>query len=270
MARIDASFFDVGRLDRLARQDTLVHRLDPRVKLLTTLAFLVSVVSFGKYEVSALLPFFVYPVALASAGRIPFDYLGKRLLAVAPFALLVGIFNPFLDRETLLRVGALEVSGGWVSFLSIQLRFALTVGTALILIATTSFQGLCGALQRLGVPQVLTVQLLFLYRYLFVLGEEALRLVRARALRSFGKRGMGMGVYGSLLGHLLLRTLDRAQRIHLAMRCRGFTGEIRGLRRPRIGLPEAAFAAGWCGAFAGLRLVNVPHLLGNLVEGLWR
>ncbi|MDW7711763.1 MAG: cobalt ECF transporter T component CbiQ [Deferrisomatales bacterium] len=269
MAPIDASFFDIGRLDRLARQDTPVHRLDPRVKLLTTLAFLVSVVSFGKYEVSALLPFFLYPIALGSAGRIPFGYVGKRLLAVAPFALLVGIFNPFLDRETLLHLGSFEVSGGWVSFLSIQLRFTLTVGTALILIATTSFQGLCGALQRLGTPQVLTVQLLFLYRYLFVLGEEALRLVRARALRSFGRRGTGMRVYGSLVGHLLLRTLDRAQRIHLAMRCRGFTGEIRGLGRLRLGLPEAAFAGGWCAAFVALRLVNVPHLLGSLVEGLW-
>ncbi|MBE0617670.1 MAG: cobalt ECF transporter T component CbiQ, partial [Proteobacteria bacterium] len=191
MASIDASFFDVGRLDRLARQDTPVHRLDPRIKLLTTLLFLVSVVSFGKYEISALLPFFLYPVALASAGRIPFGYLSKRLLTVAPFAVLVGIFNPFLDRGTLLHLGELEVSGGWVSFFSIQVRFCLTVGTALVLIAVTSFQGLCAALQRLGVPQVLTVQLLFLYRYLFVLGEEAVRLVRARALRSFGGRGLG-------------------------------------------------------------------------------
>lgn len=270
MGRIDASFFDVGRLDRLARQDTAVHRLDPRVKLLTTLVFLVCVVSFGKYEVSALLPFFLYPVALASAGRIPFGYLGLRLLAVAPFAILVGIFNPLLDRETLVRLGSFELSGGWVSFLSIQLRFCLTVGSALVLIATTSFQGLCAALQRLGAPQVITVQLLFLYRYLFVLGEEAVRLVRARALRSFGKKGMDMGVYGSLLGHLLLRTLDRAQRIHLAMRCRGFTGELRSLREARVGTPEVAFAAGWGLAFLGFRLVNIPQLLGTVVTGLAR
>ncbi len=268
MAGIDASFFDVGRLDRLARQDTAVHRLDPRVKLLTTLLFLVCVVSFGKYEISALLPFALYPVALAGAGRVPLGYLGKRLLAVAPFAVLVGVFNPFLDRGTLLRLGSLEVSGGWVSFLSIQLRFCLTVGTALVLIAVTSFQGLCAALQRLGVPQVLTVQMLFLYRYLFVLGEEAVRLVRARALRSFGGKGLGLRVYGSLVGHLLLRTLDRAQRVHLAMRCRGFSGEIRSLRKLSIGRREVAFALGWSAAFALFRLVNVPRWVGALITGL--
>jgi len=268
VAGIDASFFDVGRLDRLARQDTPIHRLDPRVKLLTTLLFLVCVVSFDKYEVSALLPFFLYPVSLTSAGRVPLGYLGRRLLAVAPFAILVGILNPFLDRATLLHLGDLEVSGGWVSFLSIQVRFCLTVGTALVLIAVTSFQGLCAALQRLGVPQVLTVQLLFLYRYLFVLGEEAVRLVRARALRSFGARGLGLRVYGSLVGHLLLRTLDRAQRIHLAMCCRGFSGEIHSLQKLRIGRREVAFALGWTAAFAVFRLVNVPRWLGTLLTGL--
>lgn len=268
MGRIDASYFDVGRLDRLARQDTAVHRLDPRAKLLTTMAFLVAVVSFGKYEISALLPFFLYPVALASAGRIPFGYLGLRLLAVAPFAILVGIFNPLLDREILVQLGPLDLSGGWVSFLSIQLRFCLTVGTALVLIATTSFQGLCAALQRLGTPQVLTVQLLFLYRYLFVLGEEAVRLVRARALRTFGKKGLGMRVYGNLLGHLLLRTLDRAQRIHLAMRCRGFTGELRGRHEARLGARELAFGAGWGFAFLAFRLFDLPQLLGAAVTGL--
>lgn len=270
MKGIDTSLFDVGRLDRLARQDTAVHRLDARVKLLTTLLFLVCVVSFGKYELSALLPFFLYPAALAGAGRIPFGFLARRLLAVAPFALLVGAFNPLLDREALLRLGPWEVSGGWVSFLSIQVRFCLTVGTALVLVAVTSFQGLCAALQRLGAPQILTVQLLLLYRYLFVLAEEAVRLVRARALRSFGKRGLGMRVYASLVGHLLLRTLDRAQRIHLAMRCRGFTGELRTLGSSRVGRRDMVFAAGWGLTFLVFRLVNIPQLLGTAVAGLAR
>ena len=268
MSGIDASFFDVGRLDRLARQNTPVHRLDPRAKLVTTLIFLVCVVSYDKYEVSALLPFLVYPIALASAGRIPFGYLVLRVLAVAPFAVLVGIFNPFFDREIALRIGPLGVSGGWVSFASILVRFGLSIGTAVVLIAVTSFDLLCLGLQRLGVPRVLTVQLLFLYRYIFVLGEEAVRLVRARALRSFGNRGLELQVYANLVGHLLLRTLDRARRIHLAMQCRGFSGEMRTLRELRIGGAEVAFTVGWCAAFSALRLWNVPQLLGRVVTGL--
>ncbi len=268
MSNIDASFFDLGRLDRLARQDTPIHRLDPRAKIVTTGVFLACVVSFDKYRVSALLPYTIYPIALASAGRIPFGYLAKKILAVAPFAVLVGIFNPVLDRDILLQWGPIAVSGGWVSFASILIRFALTIGTALVLIAVTNFEGVCLGLQRLGVPRVFTLQLLLLYRYLFVLAEEAVRLVRARALRSFGHRGLGMRVYASLVGHLLLRTLDRANRIHIAMRCRGFTGEIRSARSLRIGWPEALFTLGWSGVFIALRIWNLPQTIGDLVLGL--
>ncbi|TCT19272.1 cobalt ECF transporter T component CbiQ [Thiobaca trueperi] len=264
MSGIDASLFDLGRLDHLGRQETPLHRLDPRAKILTTAVFLVCVVSFGQYDVAPLLPYAIFPIALASAGRIPFDYLLKKLLIVSPFALLVGIFNPLLDQEPRLQLGSLAVSGGWISFMSILLRFALTVSAALVLIAITRFENLCLGLQRLGVPQVFTLQLLFLYRYLFVLVDESRRLVRARALRSVGARGLGMRVYASLLGHLLLRTLDRARRIHIAMRCRGFSGEIRSLQPLRIGHPEMLFTLGWCGIFMVLRIWNLPQILGDL------
>lgn len=267
---LDASFFDLGLLDRLAYRESPIHRLDPRAKLLTTLVFLLCVVSFEKYQVSALLPFVVFPVVLASLGGLPFGYLGRRILTVAPFAFFVAIFNPLLDRHPLTAFGPLVISGGWVSFTSILLRFTLTVGVAIILIATTSFHGVCMALSRLGAPRVLASQLLFLYRYLFVLGDEALRLVRARALRSFGGRGLGLGVYGQLLGQLLLRSVARAQRIHQAMLCRGFDGEIRVSRHLSLGGTEVLFVVGWCAAFVVFRFCNVPQLVGGLLTGLLR
>jgi cobalt/nickel transport system permease protein len=265
VASIEHAFLDVGRLDRLARQDTPIHRLDPRVKVVTAAVFLACVVSFDKYEVAALLPYAVFPVTLAGLGRVPLGYLGKRVLLVAPFAVLVGIFNPLLDREVVMRLGSIGISGGVLSFASILIRFALTIGTTIVLIAVTSFDGLCLGLQRLGVPRVFTLQLLILYRYIFVLADEGMRLVRARALRSFGRRGLGMRVYGSLLGHMLLRTLDRARRIHAAMRCRGFTGEIRSARRLAMGRADLTFAVGWCVAFLILRAVSVPGLVGVLI-----
>ena len=265
MAKIESAFFDIGALDTLAGRDTPVHRLDPRAKLLTTLVFVVAVASFGKYEISALLPFFLYPVSLIALGDLPAGYLAKKLLLVAPFAFFIGVFNPLLDREILVALGPIEISGGWISFASILLRFVLTVGAALILIATTSFPGVCMALERLGAPKVFAVQLLLLHRYLFVLVDEGVRLVRARALRSFGKRGMGMTVFGHLAGQLLLRTLERARRIHLAMLCRGFDGDIRMLRPSRIGPPEIVFTLGWSAAFILMRFYNLPRFLGGLL-----
>lgn len=265
MAKIESAFFDIGTLDTLAGRETPIHRLDPRAKLLTTLIFVVTVASFDRYEISGLLPFILFPVSLVALGDLPAGYLAKKLLLVAPFAFFIGVFNPLLDREVLITLGPIEISGGWISFASILLRFALTIGAALILIATTSFTGVCMALERLGAPRVFAVQLLLLYRYLFVLIDEGVRLVRARALRSFGRRGMGMTIFGHLAGQLLLRTLDRARRIHLAMLCRGFTGDIRMLRSNRIGPPEIIFTLGWSAAFVLMRFYNLPHLLGGLL-----
>ena len=139
MAKLESAFFDLGALDALAARRSALHRLDPRAKLVTTAVFIVAVVSFGRHEVSALLPFFLYPAALLAWGELPAGLLLKRLLLALPFAVLVGIFNPLLDRQVLLHLGPLAISGGWFSFFSILLRCLLTVGAALILIASTGF-----------------------------------------------------------------------------------------------------------------------------------
>jgi cobalt/nickel transport system permease protein len=267
MGAIEKQFYDIGLLDTLAAQDTAVHRIDPRAKLITTLVFIAIVVSFGKYEISALLPFVLYPVYLLAAGNLPPGYILKKIALVSPFAIMVGIFNPLLDQETLLKIGELSVSGGWVSFSSILIRFTLTVGAAMTFVAVTGFNAVCMALERLGAPRFFAMQLLFLYRYLFVLVEEAVSMVRARSLRVFEGKGMGLPAYGSLLGHLLLRTLDRAQRIHTAMWCRGFDGTIRIMKPLSMGRRELLFIFGWVALFVLFRLVNVPlYLEGVIVE----
>jgi cobalt/nickel transport system permease protein len=264
MPSIESAALSLGTLDTLAYRDSWVHKLDPRIKLLTTLIFIITVASFDKYTVSGLLPFFIFPLTLILGGRLPAKFLLNKLLLVAPFAVLIGIFNPLLDQETMLQIGSWNISGGWVSFLSILLRFALTISSALILIATCSFPGICMALEKLGAPRIFTVQLLLLYRYLFVLIEEAIRMVRARALRSFNGRGLGIKVFCQMISQLLLRTLDRAQRIHLAMLCRGFDGNIRTSRTLAIGQQEIIFLLGWSTLFILLRLYNLPQFLGSL------
>ncbi|HAA02280.1 MAG TPA: cobalt ECF transporter T component CbiQ, partial [Syntrophobacteraceae bacterium] len=195
MATIESSFLDITYLDTLSYQDTPVHRLDPRVKVLATLLYIVCILSFNKYELSALIPFVIYLVVLVALGNLPMAYLLKKVMLAAPFAFFIGIFNPLLDRAVLMHLGPIEISGGWVSFASIMIRFVLTVSAALILIASTGFNAVCMALGKMGAPSSFAVQLLFLYRYIFVLTDEALRMVRARSLRSFGGKGLGLRVF---------------------------------------------------------------------------
>jgi cobalt/nickel transport system permease protein len=264
-SRLETAFYDLGRLDAIAEMDTPIHRLDPRAKVLTTLVFIIYVVSFDRYEIARLLPFFLFPAFLIGMANMPFGYLVRKLVIVSPFVLFIGIFNPFLDREIILQVGSLHITGGWVSLFSIMLRFTLTVGAALLLIATTGFPAICMALDKLGLPRVFVVQMLLLYRYLFVLIEESIRTIRAYTLRSFGKEKMRFQVFKQLLGNLLLRTLDRAQRIHMAMLSRAFTGEIHIIRQFSFGMRELFYIVSLVSLFTFLRFYNIADLLGKFI-----
>ena len=150
-----------------------------------------------------------------------------------------------------------------------MLRFVLTVGTVLALIAVTGFYGICNAMERLGVPGIFVVQLLFLYRYIFVLAEETARMVRARDLRSFGKKGRGLRSFGPMAGSLILRSIDRARKIHRSMVCRGFDGEIRLSGRHSFGVKETVFLLQWTALFAAFRIWDVPRLAGDFLERLF-
>ncbi|MBF0241924.1 MAG: cobalt ECF transporter T component CbiQ [Desulfamplus sp.] len=290
MSNLQNNLFDIFYIDTLACRQSWIHSLDPRAKVLTTLIFVGIVVSFDKYEIAMLIPFFIYPAVAIALADLPFVYLAKKMLLLLPFAFFIGIFNPLMDNKTLItfdlkdivdlmefigfkenigKMGTIDISGGWVSFLSIMIRFCLTVGAALILISTTGFDAVCLALQRFGVPRPFIVQLMFLYRYMFVLIDEASRMVRARSLRTFDNSNqMRFGIFISMVGQLLLRTMDRAQRIHLAMCCRGFEGDIQMLRAINFGVPETLFTAGWTSLFVILRLYNIPVKLGMMIENL--
>jgi len=259
----DLEYFNIGYLDTLSYKNTFVHRLDPRVKILTSFIFILFVVSFPKYELSGLMPFFVYPVFLLTAGDIPLRAIAKKVLFISPFAIFIGIFNPLFDTNVVLTVFGIPVTGGWISFLSIIIKFILTVSTALLLIATTSFPGICEALERLKLPRVFVIQLLFLYRYLFVFLEEALKTIRAREARSFGKRGKEMKTFIKLISVFLIRTVERAEKIYQAMLSRGFRGEIKVLRRYGLRPQDVIFGISSVIIFYVLRNYDVVSIVGE-------
>ncbi|MBF0375861.1 MAG: cobalt ECF transporter T component CbiQ [Desulfamplus sp.] len=299
MGNLQNNLFDIFYMDTLAYSKTWIHSLDPRAKVLTTLLFVGIVVSFGKYEISILIPFMLYPVVMITWANLPIIYLIKKMVLLMPFAFFIGIFNPLIDRDIILKInltfislidiarfidltkfieimglqnstGVIEISGGWLSFFSIMIRFSLTVSAALILICTTGFDSICLALQKFRVPGPFIVQLMFLYRYMFVLIDEASRMVRARSLRTFDVDSkMRFSLFVPMIGQLLLRTLDRAQRIHLAMCCRGFDGHIQMIRKMKFGVSEVLFILGWSSVFIIFRLYNIPFNLGIFISKLY-
>jgi cobalt/nickel transport system permease protein len=266
MASFAASLLDLREMDRIALQNTAIHHLDARGKVLATACFLAVLGSFNRLEVSSLLPMTVFPVALAVFGDVSFGFFLRKVLLGLPFILILGAFLPVLDPVPVMRIGTVEISGGWLAFGSLLVRGILAVATATALVAVTGFGDVCAALDRLGLPRIFVQQLLFLYRYLFVVGEETQRCLLARELRSHG-RSMAWREYPSFTGNLLMRSWERAERVHAALLARGFKGILPARSLPTSGLAAWVFVLGWSVFFLGCRFFPLPRLLGALVSG---
>lgn len=262
--KIEAVSSHLGVLDRVAAQDSFVHRLDARAKVLATAAFLVTAMSFPRFELAELMPLALYPILFLAIGQIPLGVLGRGLLLALPFVLALGLINPWFDRRVVAHWGSLAITSGWLSFASILLRFLLTVSAALLLLACTGYVGISAALGRLGAPAILVTQFLLLYRFLFILADEMARMQRAHALRAPQRHRPTLRVWASLAGHLLLRTYDRGLRLHAAMLARGFDGVWRPLRTPRWTWTDSAFLAACLGYFLAVRYGHLAQRLGTL------
>lgn len=267
MADLSAVLLHVHLLDDLARKQTMVHRLHPLIKLITTLLYLVIIVSFDRYSVSGLLPFVLYPVLVFSLAELPAVPLLKRLLLAAPFLITVGIFNPIFDRVPIIWLD-FQLSRGWLTFVSILLKGALTMTAGVLLIATTSFESLGTAMRLLRMPKLSVASLLLTYRYLSVLVGEAARMTRAYRLRAPEQKGVHIRAWGSFAGQLLLRTYDRARRVDQAMRLRGFNGDYHSRAVGRAGLADWIWLLRWAAFFLLARLINLSWLIGQLLMGV--
>lgn len=271
MVRLDQTLQTLRALDAQAAgaaQTGQAGQFDPRALLLAALACIATVVSFERHTFTALLPLAAFPTVLAVRARLGWRTMGRTILLAMPWVLLLGLFNPLLERQTAVTLGGVAISGGWLSLVSMLLRAALAVGTTLALVGGTGMPALCNAMTRLRVPQALTLQLWLLYRCLFVLGAQAARMDTARRLRAGARPRMGLRTWAALLGHLLLRSVDQAQRLHQAMLARGFTGSLPGAPL-RWRVADSVFLFGWCAYFALVRSVDLPAWIGHgLLRGL--
>lgn len=263
MSKLEKAIYELNRMERASEQVSPLHALDARAKLLVTLLFLVCVLSLSLGDLSGLILYLIYPIISCALAGISYGTVFKRSLLVLPFIVFIGLFNPILDRQVVFYVGGVGVTAGWISFFSILIRGLVSVQAVFILISTTGFYNLCRGMRRLGVPSLLATQLLFVYRYIFVLLQEALSMERARAARSFGRKSYTFRMWGVFVGQLLLRTIERSERIHRAMLSRGFTGSIESCCRTTWRTKETLYLVVWACLFFALRWYH-PTAVFNL------
>lgn len=247
-------------------ENSFLCRLSPRTLLLTTAIYIIAVLSVGKYDVPNLVPYFAYPVIVSALAGASFARISRKALPALPFLLLIGIWNPILDRTPLFTLGEYTITAGWCSFAALMLRGYLVIVATVLLLYSTGLPRLSAAMRRLHIPAVITGQILFTFRYLDVLLEEASSMGRACRQRDFGQQQSRLRTWSSLTGHLLLRTLDRAQRLHHALLARGYNGSIPTLRSDKLHVRDYAYLLLWGILFLLLFLTHPAEQLGKLIQ----
>jgi len=225
--------------DRYHEKESFVHHLDPRVKVMVTVAFIISNALLPDGAWMAFIFAWIFLLAANVLSRLGIGYTFKRSLVALPFALiaitvLFSIPGKPVANFSIAMWDFVITDAGLLRFVSILIRSWLSVQIALLLVAVTRFPDLIHALEHLRVPAILTTIIAFLYRYLFVLTDEVLRLLRARESRSAATAGQRSGrgvvwrakIAGNMAGQLFLRSYERSDRIYNAMLSRGYTGHL--------------------------------------------
>ena len=246
----------------------------PVARLGVVVAFLLVLVSFGKYDLVSLSALALYPVALVCFERVPLFFGFLRYWFLLLPVLLVGAANPFFDRTTVISTGGIEVSGGWLSFAVLALKGVLALAVGWSLLRKTGVEGLAEAFAALRLPPSFGLSVLLMHRYLVLMIKEMNRMRDAYALRS-GSLGMAIrpSSWGPFVGLLLMRSMDRAACVQAALELRG--GENGVLRRVGSGCRNvksvavgAAYFIGWVTFFVGARFFEPMRRLGDLIRSI--
>lgn len=199
-------------IDKYSYIESPIHKLPALFKIIFSFIFLIYVVllkeAWWNYLIIfSLLLFFIF------LSHIPPLFVFKRAGVILPFVLLVTIFLPFFKEDGL----KMAIITFTKSFLSIIIL--------ILLISTTKFSDLISGLSKLRVPNIILMMLSFIYRYFFVLIDEAERMERAARLRSNQEGSKLLKTLSNIVGILFIRSYEKSERIYNAMFLRGFDGE---------------------------------------------
>ena len=204
-------------LDKYARVDGVLQRLDADVKVFSTLVLILIYVLTPLAYWKLFIVYYLLMIPLTLISKVPLKVILKLMLLVSPFILLAA-FSALYTR-------GLNHDG--VCFVIILTsKSILSVSSLILLTATTRFTELLKTLKHRGVPNILIMVLSFLYRYIFLLHDELMRVNRARNSRTMKSNTLLNVVQaGSIIGELFIRSFERSERIYAAMVSRGYTGE---------------------------------------------
>ncbi|MDE5603102.1 MAG: energy-coupling factor transporter transmembrane protein EcfT, partial [Helicobacter sp.] len=216
-----------------------------------------------KYHIIGLLMMLIYPLVLFELGGIS---IFKTLYHLRFFLILIvffGAFNPLFDDKPLIVWNQITITGGVVSMITLIGKGVLSLLASYLLVATTSIEGICYALRIMRVPKVLVAQILLTYRYIPIFLLEVKYTLEAYSLKALRVNGIHFKVWGSLVGLILLRSINRAYEVYQSMYLRGYRGEFYSIKYDKVLWIQSWYLISWVIILFLLKNVSVLEMIGD-------
>ncbi|MDE5869689.1 MAG: energy-coupling factor transporter transmembrane protein EcfT [Muribaculaceae bacterium] len=261
MTKLEKAYHSISQIDRSRRRTD-----SSPAPLLVTLIYLIAVLSVPIDRPQGIIWLAAYPVVSSEMSGIGYGKVFINSLWILPLLIIIGIFNPIMDKSILFHIGSIGVSRGWVTFISIIFRGLFSFQAIIIMVRTTGFIDIFNTMRKLGMPEIITTQMLLSYRYLFVIIEEAMTMQRAREARGYGRRSYPLKMWGRFIGQLLIKSTRRATNIHRAMKARGFSGIL------PLGVKSCWTIKGWIWLISWtviivlLRIIDFSAIIADIIK----
>jgi cobalt/nickel transport system permease protein len=228
-------------IDRYSALYSPLHLLDARSKILGFTALIVAVLSIPPGQPFVFFAHFFLAAVLMGLSQVPLAFVVGRTLLMLPFVLMAGIALPWRSPA------------GMELFVRLVLRSLLCLLLLVLMTNTTRFGEMLRGMRKLGFPRIIVMNLGFLYRYVFILTEEVLRTRMARECRQVGRSPWRaeLRLLGSMLGSILIRSFERAERMYQAMLSRGGSADYPVFSPQRFSWGDLVFLAGVAAFVAG-------------------
>lgn len=216
MGDISKAISNIRKIDELGDKYTMIHKIDSSIKIIVTIIYVIKVLSIKQFIISDIISIVLYPLILFKFGKVPVKFILKKVLFIVPLILGLSVINLIID---------FSYSEIYFSVLLI-FKCIFTLVGALLLMVTTGINNLAFGLKKLKIPNILIMQILMLHRYIILMMEECYRVKSAYELRTLGEKSMTMKDYGRIIGQMLLKTIDKSEKVYEAMKLRGFDGDL--------------------------------------------
>lgn len=232
-------------IDRYAEIDSAIHRIEPRIKVVSFGILIVSAVFAGTVQTA--LFFLVVAAALLLASRLPVRFMCTRVKVICVFVIPILILMPITVPGTpFFSLGPLVASAEGISFaVLVTIRSVAAILLVVTMLGTQRFDTTLKAFALLRVPGIIIQMLLFTYRYIYVMIDEFLRIWSSMRAKGYAFRFSrhGLSIIGNCIGMLLIKSYERAERVYQAMIAKGYTGKPVSFATFRVTVLDGLFCA---------------------------